>query len=436
MLALSQLPPFEKDVLSTFMTRIVGLACSLTSAAILAWTLGPEGKGQVTLALTLPAFLSLLLNFGVSAANVYHMGTNAFPSPVLIGNSLVAALVSTGIAAVALAALMISGGLSKLVPSVPGSLLLSSSLTIPTMLLLSNLQGVLRGSQRVRQANITTLIQSFFNVILVLLLVGLLRTAAIGAVLAAFLSGLAGCVAAIWMLRRHGLWCRLRWEWLAMKRTLSFGLEAYIGNVLQYFNYRADTFVINYFLGPSPVGLYSAAVALAEVLWYLPNAVGFVIFPKAATSSRKEMDAFTPRVFRATLLFTLAGSLGLVILGQILIRLVFSPAFAPAYQPMLILLPGVILLGGGKVLTNELAGRGKPLLNSLNSCVALLATLLFDFLLIPPFGINGAAAASTISYALTFVIAVASYLTISQQSFRQLLLASSAGPMDRVNDIQ
>ena len=73
-----------------------------------------------------------------------------------------------------------------------------------------------------------------------------------------------------------------------------------MGNVLQFFNYRLDLFLVNYFLGPSGVGIYTVAVSMGEMLWYLPNAVSFVIFPKAANTSKEAMNRFTPRVSRHT----------------------------------------------------------------------------------------------------------------------------------------
>ena len=165
-------------------------------------------------------------------------------------------------------------------------------------------------------------------------------------------------------------------------------------------------FIVNYFLGPAGAGLYSVSVRLAELLWYLPNAVGFAIFPKVAATGADKMNAFTPRVFRMTLGLTVLGALGLALLGKPIIQLVYSSVFESAYVPMLVLLPGVVLLGGAKVLTNEMAGRGYPLYNSVNTSLTLMVTVLLDWVLIPRFGIIGAALASTIAYITMFVMTI------------------------------
>jgi O-antigen/teichoic acid export membrane protein len=127
------------------------------------------------------------------------------------------------------------------------------------------------------------------------------------------------------------------------------------------------------------------------------------------------MNRFTPRVFRTTLLLTALGAVGLALVGRPFIEIVYSADFLAAYIPMLVLLPGIVLLGGGKVLTNEVAGRGYPQYNSLASGVSLILTVVLDLMLIPRFGVVGASAASTMAYATIFVLAIVFYSTVSKQ---------------------
>jgi O-antigen/teichoic acid export membrane protein len=96
------------------------------------------------------------------------------------------------------------------------------------------------------------------------------------------------------------------------------------------------------------------------------------------------------------------------------INFVFSSAFIGAYVPMLALLPGVVLLGGAKVLTNEIAGRGYPQYNSLNAGLALVLTVVFNLWLIPSHGPLGAALASSIAYATIFLTSIAFYIRVSR----------------------
>jgi O-antigen/teichoic acid export membrane protein len=157
------------------------------------------------------------------------------------------------------------------------------------------------------------------------------------------------------------------------------------------------------------------------MLWYLPNAVSFVIFPKAAASKPEAMNRFTPRVFGITLGLTFLGGIVLALLGKFLIDLIFSEAFSSAYLPMLALLPGTALLGGAKVLTNEIAGRGYPHYNSINAGLSLILTVALDLVLIPRYEVLGASLASSAAYTATFFTSIVFYLIVSRRTGKTAL---------------
>jgi O-antigen/teichoic acid export membrane protein len=148
-----------------------------------------------------------------------------------------------------------------------------------------------------------------------------------------------------------------------------------------------------------------------------------VIFPKAAATKPEAMNAFTPRVFPITLGLTALGGLGLSLVGRFLIQFIYSSAFIGAYIPMLMLLPGVVLLGGAKVLTNEIAGRGYPHYNSINAGLALVLTVGLDLMLIPRYGVAGAALASSIAYSTIFFTAIGFYAFVSRKASQKAVAA-------------
>jgi len=67
----------------------------------------------------------------------------------------------------------------------------------------------------------------------------------------------------------------------------------------------------------------------------------------------------------------------------------------------LILLPGVLLLGIGKILASAISGRGYPRYTLYVGAFSVPLTLALYFTLIPAFGTYGAAVASSISYGFT-----------------------------------
>ena len=413
---------FTKQVSATLITKVVSLLLSIAKAAIIARWLGPEGKGMLALALLVPGMLGLFLSGGVGAANVYYVGSRRLDVPTLTANSLGFALLSTfvgfGVVVISAAA----GWLEVVVPGVPTWIVLIAMLGFPTGLLNGFFSTILQGLQQIVTLNLINMFQSTLTFCLTIVFVIVFQFGLLGALVASLGSGVLGLIVYGTILNREGGVFLPRWSYPVMRSTLSFGLKGHIGNVLQFFNYRLDTFIVNYFIGSAGVGIYSVAVALAELLWHLPNAVAFVIFPRAAASRPEEMNVFTPRVFRLTLVLTALGALCLTLMGRPVIEFVFSSAFVDAYVPMLVLLPGVVLLGGAKVLTNEIAGRGYPQYNSVNSGLALVLTVVLDLVLIPRYGVRGAALASTLVYTAMFFTAIGFYLTVSRR-------ASGASPV-------
>jgi O-antigen/teichoic acid export membrane protein len=401
--------PLLHQSLHTFGVQAAVLALSLVSGAVVARWLGPVGKGQLALAMLVPSVLALLLGGGLGAANIYFLGSRHLGLQRLTANSIGFGLLAS-LAGVTLALPFVAtGALERWMPGVPAALILLALVALPLTVLSSCLSGLLLGLQRILAVNRIQLAQNALSTGLLVALVGGIG-GGVAAAIAAFLLAAAGALMAQALLvRRLGGRLAPRLERDTLAPALAYGWRAQAGAMLQFFNYRLDVFIVNYLAGVEQVGIYGVAVSLAELLWQWPNAVGLVLFPRVSASDPRETNRLTPRVLRWTLLLTLAGALALTLVGPMVIRTIFGARFAGAYVPMLILLPGVVLLGGGKVLTSAIAGRGHPGLNSINAAAALVVTLGGNLLLVPRYGISGAALASSVAYTLNFLLAVFFY---------------------------
>lgn len=406
---------FIRNVASTFTAQIFTLALTIASSVVIARSLGPGGKGSIALAMLLPNMLALVLNGGISASNVYYAGSRRIEITKLSANSMTFAVLATAIAGIAVAVLFGTGLSAKIVPDVPAILLLIGLLSFPALFLNSLLGSLIQGLQRIGTINLLNMFQAFMCLLMTVLLVVGLSRGALGGVLSYLFGAVLIVIAEMAVLHNEGASLRPGWDRGVLQTTLSFGVKSYIANVLQFFNYRLDLFIVNFFLGTSGVGIYSVSVGLAEMLWYFPNAVAFVVFPKSAASKSDVMDKFLPKALKFTISFTLLGALGLAIVGKLGIQILYSKAFISAYVPMLALLPGVVCLGAAKVLTADIAGRGHPIYNSIGSGVSLISTVILDFLLIPHHGVLGASIASTATYCLTLIIAIVSYIIVQKK---------------------
>ncbi len=84
--------------------------------------------------------------------------------------------------------------------------------------------------------------------------------------------------------------------------------------------------------------------------------------------------------------------------------LLFGQRFAPSVRVIWLILPGTIVTSMAKVAASHLTGRGKTGRTSAFGGLAVAVTLGLDLLLIPRFGIAGAAVASSASYIINGVL--------------------------------
>jgi O-antigen/teichoic acid export membrane protein len=126
---------------------------------------------------------------------------------------------------------------------------------------------------------------------------------------------------------------------------------------------------------------------------------------------------------------TLVGAVVMFVVSRQLILFVFGSGMMPALHPLWLLLPGIVTLTASKVISSYLSGIGKPTYSTFIGAGTVILTIALDLLLIPRYGINGAAAASSIVYTCT---AVASVMVFRHESGAGLLETLLIRPDDFV----
>jgi O-antigen/teichoic acid export membrane protein len=161
---------------------------------------------------------------------------------------------------------------------------------------------------------------------------------------------------------------------------------------------------------------------MAELMIFIPVSIFLSLFPMVASQSAAEANRLTSASCRHTLFLTLICALAMATLGPLVIRYLYGERFAGAVLPLLILLPGVVMLSQAYILYSDLNGRGKPEASAISALLALVVTVGLDFVLIPRYGIAGAAVASTCAYGVEFLAAGAFFLRTSGMRWRDILV--------------
>jgi O-antigen/teichoic acid export membrane protein len=186
------------------------------------------------------------------------------------------------------------------------------------------------------------------------------------------------------------------------KGAVSFGLKFFIPLVAAILIFRVDLLIVNHFRGAAEAGVYAVASQVANLLTMLPGVIAMLLFPRVASYQDPRAE-FAIQVTRHVT-FVMLIMCGVVAAGSFLLPLIYGARFADATIQLLILLPGVCLIGIESVLVQHFTGTGLPIAIPVFWLVTLAVSLGLNLALVPVFGARGAAVTSTLSYASIFVL--------------------------------
>ncbi|KXB07485.1 hypothetical protein AKJ52_00035 [candidate division MSBL1 archaeon SCGC-AAA382C18] len=167
-----------------------------------------------------------------------------------------------------------------------------------------------------------------------------------------------------------------------------------------------DSFMLAFYKSSSVVGLYNVARPVAGILpvgmattMLLP-----VLSEKYGQKDKKTMNEVMKTITRWILIFSLSGTVGLILLSKNLILFLFGSEFLRASQPLIILAIGYLIFYPFLTSRSLLKTIGKTKLLSFIYFIVLGSNILLNLFLIPRFGLEGAALATSISMILLGII--------------------------------
>ncbi|MDF2037671.1 flippase [Cytobacillus oceanisediminis] len=415
---------FVKNTIMTLSRQISGILLGLLASIIIARSLGPEGNGLYQLIVLLPTTLMTLLNLGVGTSSVYYVGQKKYDiKDIIKTNTASGAVLSLVAVIIGLIGVMFFS--DKFFEGVPQNYLYFILLIMPLLMLNDFYLVIFQGVQDFKSFNSLALLRQLAALITLVIFIFVLKIGLVGTVIA-FIAGVVAQFIVTLILLNKNLKTNLftgSFSKAYFKESFSFGFKAHFSNVLSFINYRADIYLISMFLNPAAVGLYGVAVSIAERLWIVSQSISSVLYP--AISSSSDVDSknkLTSVISRNVLFFSIIAGIVFYFASDLIFRLLFGEAYADSSDILKMLLPGIILFSVDRILSNDLAGRGKPELNMYTSIFTVASNIILNILLIPKIGIAGAAVSTSVTYSLSTLVKMILFKRETGVSYAKMVL--------------
>lgn len=385
-------------------SRFTGVGFSAVACSVLLRQLGADFVGVFAISSVLPSLTATLLLFGMPSVFPYFINRSEYCDNTLMKAGLfwVGALSPIVLAAWFIAAPAIANYVFDARISSHTAMLLG--LAVPAKMITFFIQSMFRSKRLVRTAVANQLsegvilggcgiVAAFWPATAD----GLAKTVVVGALVSALVWG----VICYRMLGPSQSSLTL----LKLRALVFMGLRGHLGAVASLANYRLDVLLLGVLADMRVVGIYTIVTKVAEVGRYLSVAITQMWAPFAAAAHASAVWDSSRTLYVHTWRFSLAILIVLAVGGPWLLSL-FGPGLEEGYVAFYLLLIGLGAGGGNGALQAYNIAIGRPEMNTICALVSLGLTIGLNLLLIPWFGINGAAAASMFAY-IVYAIALA-----------------------------
>jgi O-antigen/teichoic acid export membrane protein len=398
-------------------TSVVVLFANALGGVLIARLLSPSGKGAVTAIANWAQLSAWICALGFGAAATYFQARRPADGPRLVGTCFVAAAVLGSLGFVT-AGFLVGVVFADQDPTLR-TLAQVFMLFIYLQVLMDSVMGVLVGALDFTFYNLTRVLAPSLYV---LALTGISLTMGLDVERALTASVLAHMVTLGLTLRRAFQRVGIGRPSMAILRShLSYGLKLQGGQLAGLASYRLDILVMPLVLSTRAVGLYSVAVSVSSMVLSLMGSLSAVVFPVAARAGSAAAPLMITRALRSTLALALVAAAGLFVGAPFLIRMIYGPEFEDGVMALRLLLIGYVFASGASIIVAGLKALNRPVAASIGQLAAIPVTIGGLWLVLRPYGIEGAAVVSTVAFFIQFVVGGAALVRVGGVSASELV---------------
>jgi O-antigen/teichoic acid export membrane protein len=414
-----------RTVGQTILARTTIQGLNAVTGILTARLLLPAGRGELAAMILWSSFLAGLTTFGLPSALIYHIRNR----PQQTGNLVLTAVFMT----VIVSCIAGAGGalwMPYWLHQFPLWVIRAAQWFLVVTPLCS-LALVLRGALEARGAfslsNLAQVLNPAVTLVLLVLFWIVHRFDTMTASCAYIFAVLPVFALLAWQTRKlvaH----HARASLAAGRLLLSYGFRSWGVDLLGTLALQIDQVIVVRYLTPSDLGIYVVMLSLSRMLNVFQASVVQVLFPKAAGHTRETAIAMTLRAARVTTLITGTGAAIIGLIGPQLLRLFYGAEYAQSIGSLRLLLAEATISGCVYVLSQAFMALGRPGIVTFRQVTGLALSIPLMLVLIPRWGIGGAAFALLISTCARFVFIFVSFRTVLKTRLPNLL--PRGGDMD------
>lgn len=195
-----------------------------------------------------------------------------------------------------------------------------------------------------------------------------------------------------------------------VKKFFIFGMPFVFVSISAIVIAQVDTLLLTYFRSLEEVGIYNVVLPFSLLLLQFSSAISVILFPMCsefwAKGQKERLINAVNFIYRYSFMVVIPLGLLIFYFTPSLLRIFFGEDYLPGSSAMRILLVGVMLYSIANINQYVIAGIGKPKIVAKIVGLSALFNLLGNLVLIPIYGIIGAAIMTSLSYILSLVLSL------------------------------
>lgn len=401
------------DSLTMLIWKVLTVVVSTITAVLLARWLGPDLRGELAIIILTLSLVTLVFQLGFPEAAIYILGSDEHQSRaseiVIIGIGFILSLLF----------IFLTLLINVVVSPIKEALYVLLSATGGASILVTFVRHIFLAKKYFHVYSITIAIEVvvYLGSLLALNFYGELTIFRV--VMSYFLSLSCALLASFFLLDLNFL--KYYKEPLEVREILgmciSKGKHFFIVGLGGFGTQRLNYFLLEQLSGIRSVGLFSAASTLPSFFGMIPQQVATVAYSHVANAGNKTSPLRLVRpIIQALFLLVVAVVVALSFYADVLVVIVFGPEFSTIGDPMLILCLAAGLSGISSICVNALSGAGRPQVGSYMTLLSLICILVFGGILIPVYGLLGAALSLLVASFLTLSFTMLSISRVSDES--------------------